>query len=141
MSTKKSIPFEFFRPNEFMYFDIERIAAFEKEIGGVPLVKAMEDMENKMCAVGFILAACRIGLAHHYSNRPGVMAEELDKYLDRGGSLFDVEFLSSINRAFFASGLFGKKIADKAVRNELNVPDAEEGAEATDEKNAEAASE
>lgn len=140
MSIKRSIPFEFFRPNEVMYFDIGRIAKLERELG-VPIITVMSQIEESICSAGFILAACRAGLAHHYRDKPGVMEECVNDYLERGGSLFDAEFLMSINRALVASGLFGKEIADKAVRNELNVVAEEESTEVVDEKNAETASE
>lgn len=140
MSTKKSIPFEFFRPNEFLYFDIGRIAKLERELG-VPIVTVMSQMEESICSVGFVLAALRSGLAHNYTDRPGVMEACIDDYIERGGSLFDADLLMTINRALFASGLFGKEIADKAIRNELSAPAEEESAGMADEKNAEAASE
>lgn len=137
MSTKRSVPFEFFRPNEFMYFDTGRLAAFEKEIGNVAVVKVMQDIEENICSIGFILAACRIGLAHHYPNRPGAMEEAMDRYVDGGGLLLNPELLKTINRAFLATGLFGRAVADKAVRNETMTE--EEVAEEV--KNAETASE
>lgn len=136
MSTKKSIPFEFFRPNEFMFFDIGRMAKLEKELGA-PIVTIMSQIEESISSIGFILAACRAGLAHHYPAGPGIMENYIDDYMERGGSLFDAELIMSISRALFASGLFGKEIAAKAIRNELNVPDAEEA----EVKNAETASE
>lgn len=140
MSIKKSIPFEFFRPNEFMYFDIGRIAKLERELG-VPIVTVMSQMEESICSVGFVLAALRAGLAHSYTDRPGVMEAHIDDYLERGGSLFDSDLLMTINRAVFASGLFGKEIADKAIKNELSAPAEVESAEVADEKNAVTASE
>lgn len=140
MSTKKSIPFEFFRPNEFMFFDIGRMANLEKELG-VPIITIMSQIEESIGSVGFILAACRAGLAHHYSTGHNVMENYIDDYMERGGSLFDAELIMSISRALFASGIFGKEIADKAIRNELNAAAAEESADTAEVKNAETASE
>lgn len=134
MSTKRSVPFEFFAQNQFIYFDIGRIAAVERETG-MPIINIISQIEESICGVGFILAACRAGLSHHYSNKPGVMEDILDNYLESGGKLFTVELLGAINRALLASGLFGKDIANKAVKNEIEsipVDDAEEA----EEKNA-----
>lgn len=130
---KRSIPFEFFAPNQHMYFDLKRLADMERELG-TSIIRIAMNIEEATCEIGFITAACRIGLAHHYSGKPGVMEDVLDKYLEDGGSLFDGEFLLSINRALIASGLFGKEMADKAVRNELGSDDETEPA--VDEKNA-----
>lgn len=140
MSTKKSIPFEFFRPNEFMYFDVGRLANLEREIK-MPITVAMSQMEESIGSVGFILAACRAGLAHHYPAAPGAIEGHIDAYLEQGGSLFDTDFIMSISRALFATGLFGKEIADRAIRNELNAPAEDGSADTAEVKNAETASE
>lgn len=135
MSTKRSIPFEFFAPNQFMYFDLGRLAALERETGA-PVLNVMGQIEESNCSISFIIAACRAGLAHHYSNKPGVMEAVLEKYLADGGLIFDPNFLGPINRALFASGLLGKKLADIAIKNELDTVDSEEITD-VDEKNAE----
>lgn len=133
MSIKRSIPFEFFAPNQFIYFDLGRLAALERETG-TPVLNVMGQIEESMCSVGFVAAACRAGLAHHYSNKPGVMEEILDRYIENGGGIFDTAFLSAISRALIASGILGKELADKAVKDELDK--AAEEAAADDEKNA-----
>lgn len=135
MSTKRSIPFEFFAPNQFMYFDLGRLAALERELGA-PIVSIVAEIEDGKCGVGFIVGVCRHGLAHHYPNKPGAIEKMLDKYIEDGGDIFDVEFLFAICRAILASGVFGKELADKAVKNELDKADEE--AATDDEKNAQA---
>lgn len=134
MSTKRSIPFEFFAPNQFMYFDLGRLAALERELGA-PIVSIVAEIEDGKCGVGFIVGVCRHGLAHHYPNKPGAIEKMLDKYIEDGGDIFDVEFLFAICRAILASGVFGKELADKAIKNELDKADEESATD--DEKNAE----
>lgn len=131
---KRSIPFEFFAPNQHMYFDLKRLADMERELG-TPIIRVMMEIEEATCGIGFITATCRAGLAHHYPNKPGIMENALDEYMERGGSLFDSDFLLSINRALIASGLFGKELADKAVRNEMGSGEEAE-TESEKEKNA-----
>lgn len=130
---KRSIPFEFFAPNQHMYFDLKRLADMERELG-TPIIRVMMEIEEATCGIGFITAACRAGLAHHYPNKPGIMENALDTYIEQGGSLFDSDFLLTINRALIASGLFGKDLADKAVKNELGSDEKAEAA--AEEKNA-----
>lgn len=120
MSTKRSIPFEFFAPNQYMYFDLKRLAELERETG-TPVLNVMGQIEESMCSVAFVIAACRAGLAHHYPNKPGTMEQVLDKFLEDDGEIFDTAFLSAISRALIASGILGKHLADLAIKNELNI--------------------
>lgn len=136
MSIKRSIPFEFFAPNQFMYFDLQRLAAFEKETGRSVLNFLLQIEESSAVGISFIVAACRAGLAHHYSNKPGVMEDVLDTYIEDGGMIYNTDFLMSISHAFVASGIFGKKMADKAVKNEIDKIEDDEPAEDTAGKNA-----
>ena len=108
---KNSVPFEYFGENQFVYFDIERLAALEKLAGTSITV---------MCAgggntgVNFVLNACMVGLAHHYHK---ATKEDyrgfVEEYLETGGTLSKLEI--DLSRAIVASGIYGKAAADKAL--------------------------
>lgn len=132
MGIKRSIPFEYFAPNQHMYFDLKRLADLERETA-TPVLSVMGQIEESMCSIGFVVAACRAGLSHHYSGKAGVIEAVIDTYMDNGGSIFDAKLLGSISRALIASGILGKDIADKAMRNELDEVISED----IDTKNAE----
>lgn len=117
-----SVPFEFFAKNQFMYFDISRLAALEK-ITGRSITKMFGNEETT--GVNFVIMACQIGLSHH--NFKTDYASLIEKYLDSGGKLSDLEI--AISSAILASGIFGKSIADRAVGKETEEPQEDPNAQ------------
>lgn len=128
---KKSIPFEAFGANQFIYFDIERLAMLEK-ISGVSVTTLATS--TAATGVNFVLHGCIVGLAHHYhkATREDYIAM-IETYLENGGSLSKLEV--DLGRAIVASGIYGKDAADKAMKldiredkSESNDPNAQKSA-------------
>lgn len=130
---KKSIPFEFFAPNQFMYFDLKRLGDMERELN-MSIVDIVRQPELGTVGMGFIVAACRHGLAHHYSARPGVIERIIESSMESPILLFNQDLIMAIYRALLASGILGKEIADKAISGDFGKTEEETQA---DEKNAE----
>lgn len=107
---KRTIPFEFFEKNQYMYFDIQRLAMLEKMTG-----QSVGAMQTGIGGVGaglhFVLCACVIGLAHHnYKASLDDYAKKIDDFIDDGGMFSKLE--EEVGRAIVASGIYGKKTAD-----------------------------
>jgi len=128
---KKSIPFEFFVPNQFVYFDIERLALLEK-ISGTTITKMAAG--GGATGIVFVLQACQVGLAHHYHNAaPEDYIKMIEEYLEKGGNISTLEM--ALGRAIVASGVYGKDASDRALgknikkdeeeKNSPNVPTPE----------------
>lgn len=115
---KRSIPFEAFAPNQYIYFDIARMAAVERETGQ-GIVTLLIDMEDRRAPVSVLTALLRHGLAHHYRNKPGVIEKVIDQYHDDGNTIIGPEVMKPLLRAVLASGLMGKEIADKAILGDI----------------------
>jgi hypothetical protein len=120
---KKTIPFELFAPNQTIYFDILRLAEFEKVVG-MPITDIVRKGD---AGVSFCLAGLQVGMKHHYHKATAdIYAEKIEKYLDDGGSIDDIAM--PIIKAIMASGVFGKEVTEKveekiaeAERIEKNV--------------------
>lgn len=83
----KVVPFEIFEPGQTIFFDIARLAQFEK-VMGTSLVKILQNDET---GINFCLAGLMIGMKHHYPR--GTMpffAEQLDAFFENGGTLIEV---------------------------------------------------
>lgn len=108
---KKSIPFEFFAPNQFVYFDIERLALLEK-ISGTTITKMAAG--GGATGIVFVLQACQVGLAHHYHNAtPEDYVKMIEEYLEKDGNISTLEM--ALGRAIVASGIYGKEAANRAM--------------------------
>ena len=99
----KSVPFELFAPNQYIYFDITRLAMLEKALGE-PLPKIIANSE---AGINFCLHGLTFGLKHHYAKAsPQFFAEKLSEYFESGGSIEKVAV--PIIEAIIVSGIFGK---------------------------------
>lgn len=108
---KKSIPFEFFAPNQFVYFDIERLALLET-ISGTTITKMAG--EGGATGIVFVLQACQVGLAHHYHKATqDDYVKMIEDHLEKGGTISTLEMV--LGRAIVASGIYGKEAANRAM--------------------------
>ncbi len=121
---KKSIPFEFFAPNQFVYFDIERLALLEK-ISGTTITKMAAG--GGATGIIFVLQACQVGLAHHYHKAtPDDYVKMIEDHLEKGGNISTLEM--ALGRAIVASGIYGKEAANRAMgKNTEEKKDEEDG--------------
>lgn len=121
---QKTVPFEVFGMNQYLKFDIIRLAELEMALGqSLPMI-----LKSGNAGVNFCLRALPIALKQHYHKAsPEMFAPMIEKYLDEGGSLDDLAM--PIVLAIARSGILGK-----AAENELEGKDPEQ-VEETDEKN------
>lgn len=105
---RKTVPFELFEPNQYIYFDILRLAELEKAMG----MSIVELVQKQEAGINFCLTALSIGLKHHYNKAtPMFFAEKIEKYLEAGGGINDIAI--PIIKAIMLSGIFGKEITKK----------------------------
>ena len=106
---KKTIPFDLFEHGQTIYFDILRLAEFEKAMGA-PI---QQIIQSGNAGINFCLAGLQVGLKHHNRRAtPDFYAEKIGEYLDEGGAIDEIAV--AIIRAIMASGLFGKEAAARA---------------------------
>lgn len=88
---KKTVPFEFFEPGQYLYFDTMRLVQLEKLLGK-SLIKILgEAVNNQDLGLDFALAGISIGLKHHYPRATEqFFAEKLDTYFENGGTIPDL---------------------------------------------------
>lgn len=121
---KKSIPFEFFAPNQFVYFDIERLALLET-ISGTTITKMAG--EGGATGIVFVLQACQVGLAQHYHKATqDDYVKMIEDYLEKGGTISTLEMV--LGRAIVASGIYGKEAANRAMGKKTEEKKDEESA-------------
>ena len=120
---KKSVPFEVFGENQYLYFDIQRLMRLEQLLGkSISNVVASHDI-----TLDFIVKSLMVGLSHHSRDNISQWTAKIEKYFEDGGS---IELLAEpIMRGIIVSGIFGKIVDTEA-----------EGA-AGEEKNAQATAE
>ena len=120
---KKSVPFEVFGENQYLYFDIQRLMRLEQLLGkSISNVVAFHDI-----TLDFIVKSLMVGLSHHSRDNISQWTAKIEKYFEDGGS---IELLAEpIMRGIIVSGIFGKIVDTEA-----------EGA-AGEEKNAQATAE
>ena len=101
---KKTVPFELFDKNQYLMFDILRLAALETSLGqSLPTA-----FRAGNAGVNFCLAALPIGLAQHYHKpTPAMFVEKIENYLDNGGTLDEIA--TPILRAIIATGIMGSE--------------------------------
>lgn len=111
---KKSIPFEVFGENQYLYFDIQRLMRLEQLLGkSISNVVASQDI-----TIDFVIKSLMVGLAHHNRDNVSQWTAKVEKYFEDGGS---IELLAEpILRAVIASGIFGKLDAEGEA-DEKNV--------------------
>ena len=116
----KSVPFELFAQNQYIYFDIVRLAMLEKALGE-PIPKIVANSE---AGINFCLNGLTIGLKHHYSKAsPQLFANKLSDYFDAGGSIEKVAL--PIIEAIVLSGIFGKVDEDEEEDEIKNAPNTQ----------------
>jgi len=107
---KKTIPFNLFGENQYIMFDIIRIAELERALGrNINSLVASGD-----AGVDFCLKALPIGMKQHYAPNPKDYAERIEAHLEAGGKLSDIEI--PLIKAILASGIYGKSAAKKAEK-------------------------
>ncbi|HBR33185.1 MAG TPA: hypothetical protein DD734_01015 [Firmicutes bacterium] len=122
---KKSIPFEVFGPNQFIYFDILRLAELERALGK----SVNEILQRQDVGINFCLTALPIGLKHHYHKpTPALFAEKIEEHLAKEAASLD-DIATPIAKAILASGVFGKEIADRAMGVDEELAEEDEEAE------------
>lgn len=119
----KSIPFEVFGSNQFLYFDIKRLMRLEQLLGkSVSNIVATHDI-----SLNFIVNAVMVGLSHHSKESAAQWSVKVEHFFDDGGSI--EELAVPIIQAVIASGIFGR------IENETEGSDsknAQKAAESTE---------
>ena len=113
---KKTVPFEVFGPNQYLMFNILRLAELEKATGRT--INSM--MTNGDAGVEFCLKALPIAMKQHYRPDPKEFADRIEKHLENGGTLSDIEV--PIIKAIVATGIYGKQ---DATQEDETTPEAE----------------
>lgn len=100
---RKTIPFEVFGPNQYLYFDIKRLMKLEEVLGkSIANIVARHEI-----TINFIVAGLMIGLSHHSKDTSAQWGAKVEKYFEDGRG--DIETLAlPILQAIVASGIFGK---------------------------------
>ncbi|HOQ37929.1 MAG TPA: hypothetical protein PLR73_09505 [Acetivibrio sp.] len=98
---KKTVPFELFGSNQFIMFDILRLAELEK-IMGVSIMKIVAEQD---ISVNLCINALAVGMQQHHRPDPKYYAEKIGEHLEKGGSLMDIAI--PIIEAIAATGIFG----------------------------------
>lgn len=120
---KKSIPFEAFGQNQFIFFDIKRLMQLEQATGrSVQSIIASGDV-----SLSFIINGLAVGMRQHYKDGAAAWTERIQKHFDDGGNIDDIGV--PLIRAILASGIFGKSEEDVSEDSEKNVPTAAEPTE------------
>lgn len=109
----KKIEFEYFAPGQYIYYDVGRIIQIEnllkKGIGEI----ASEQTLN-MSTLCVMLA---VGLRHHGVKSPDAIAPLLQKAMDDGVEIQDMQI--PVVKALAASGTLGKKVYYQIFPEEL----------------------
>lgn len=107
---KKTVPFEIFGANQYLMFDLIRLAALERVLGkSIPNVIASGDI-----GVDVVLKSLPIAMQQHYFNKPvEFWADLVEKYIDEGGSLDEIAV--PIVRAIMVSGVLGSAVRDRVI--------------------------
>jgi hypothetical protein len=105
---KKTAPFELFGPNQFLMFDIMRLAELEAAMGK----SIVQIMESGDAGIRFCITALPIGMKQHYHRAtPAFFAEKIEEYLEKGGMIDDIAV--PIVKAIVISGVFGTEMANR----------------------------
>ena len=119
----KSIPFEVFGSNQFLYFDIKRLMRLEQLLGrSISNIVATHDI-----SLNFIVNAAMVGLSHHSKETAAQWAAKVEQFFYGGGSI--EELAVPIIQAIIASGIFGKIENEAESSDSKNAPRAAESTE------------
>lgn len=107
---KKTVPFETFGANQYLMFDILRLAELERVIG-----KSIDQLLNTQdVGIDFALKALPIAMKQHYNREtPEFFAAKIEEHLESGGTFNDISV--PLVRALLVSGILGKEVADHAM--------------------------
>ena len=120
---KKTVPFELFGPNQYLMFDILRLAELEQKTGKtLDQIIAAQDV-----GVNFALIALPIAMKQHYNRETAeFFAAKIEEHLESGGTFNDISV--PLVRALLVSGILGKEVADHAMglvtEEPKNAPEA-----------------
>jgi hypothetical protein len=100
---KKTIPFDLFKEQQTIYFDIARLGQLEDILGD----SIVTIMRTRNAGVKFCMAGLTVGLQHEYPKATvGTYEDLVDAYFDNGGTIDQLSV--PIIRAIMVSGIFGK---------------------------------
>jgi hypothetical protein len=119
---KKTIPFNLFGENQYLMFDILRLAELERAMG----CTVIDIAQRGDAGVNFCVTALPIAMKQHYRPDPAFYAAKIEAHLENGGLLDDIAV--PLVKAIAASGVFGREAKE-------NLEQAEQ--EAIEGKNAE----
>ena len=107
---KNTIPFEIFGENQYLKFDIMRLAELETAAGkSIPSIISAGDV-----GISFALTALPIAMKQHFPRAtPQDFVEKIENYLEQGGDLNSI--LVPIVRAILASGMLGNEVRSRAL--------------------------
>ena len=109
---KRTVPFEIFGPNQYLQFDILRLAVLEDAIGR-PIVDVVKRQD---IGISFAIKALPIAMSQHYHNATPVdFAKKIEEYLEGDGRNFETDIGVPLVKAILASGFLGKAVADRAI--------------------------
>lgn len=112
---KKTVPFELFGANQYLMFDIIRLAEFEKAMG----ISVLAMVQGMDIGVRFCVTALPIAMRQHYHKAtPQMFAEKITEYLSEPGrSINDIAL--PLVEAISLTGVFGTPdLADDSGENE-----------------------
>ncbi len=114
---KKTVPFEVFGANQFIYFDINRLMRLEQLLGkSITHIVAVHDI-----TIDFLVKSLMVGLSHHSRDNAAQWTNKLKKFFGGGGSI--EELAEPILLAIIGSGIFGKiETDDEEEGEEKNAP-------------------
>jgi hypothetical protein len=107
---KKTVPFELFNKNEYLMFDILRLAELERALG-----KSIAGLlVQQEFGIDYVLKALPIAMKQHYhKSSPEFFADKIEKVFENGGTLDEIAV--PIIKAILASGSLGKEVRDRAL--------------------------
>ena len=109
----KKVDFEYFAPGQYIYYDVGRIIQIEnllkKGIGEIASEQALN--MSSLCVM------LTVGLRHHGFKSPDTIAPLLQKAMDDGVDIQDMQI--PVVKALAASGALGKKVYYQIFPEEL----------------------
>ena len=103
----KKVDFEYFAPGQYIYYDVGRIMQIENL-----LKKGIGEIAGEQA-----LNMLAVGLRHHGFKSPDTIAPLLQKAMDDGVDIQDVQI--PVVKALAASGALGKKVYYQIFPEEL----------------------
>ncbi len=123
---KKTVPFEIFGPNQYLMFDIGRLAELEQALGhSIIDVAVKQDI-----GVNFCLTALPIAMKQHYRPDRNLFANKIEEFIENGGSISDITV--PLVKAIAATGIFGKIEAADDETDKSEPPKRKNGKKETE---------